>query len=118
MVLKPEMRNLGSLLSIAWCVSHSPSIMVKAYGLGMSQAELSNLAKSLANYVLTFLQERCGENPVRNQSLQIERVVDIEDSIWSPSLGLKGKFDATIVAKSRDGQRFVKRKKRDENHYS
>jgi len=100
MLLPAGPRTRGQLQSIAWNITRNSGMMLKAYALGLTANDLAAMSNGLINYVLTFLNDWCDGNRRNGQTLSIGKVVDIEDTVWSPTFGLKGKLDATVVADS------------------
>ncbi|KAF9010450.1 Dna2-domain-containing protein [Hymenopellis radicata] len=84
--------NLSDLLSINFSVDQAKrEVKARAKGLqGFSQKYIAKEPKPSANLINT--------RAVRDSSakLAITKVLDIEEDIWCPSHGIKGKIDATI----------------------
>ena len=57
---------------------------------------------------LNFTQEE-NENRTRTEKdvIKVEKVLDIEENLWEPKLGLKGKIDVTAQVRRKDGSRLV-----------
>lgn len=50
-----------------------------------------------------MVTEHLGQN-IDSRCLSINKILDIEENIWSPTFGLKGKIDATVQVVLRGGQ--------------
>lgn len=49
------------------------------------------------------MTEHLGQN-TDSRCLSINKILDIEENIWSPTFGLKGKIDATVQVVLRGGR--------------
>jgi len=77
----------------------SSGIIENAYGQGLSQRELLELAMPLLEAVLSFNKERVIKKSPQ-QKWKVMSVKDIEDCFWNPEFGIKGKVDCTVEIKN------------------
>uniref|UniRef100_A0A0N4ZNV0 DNA replication ATP-dependent helicase/nuclease n=1 Tax=Parastrongyloides trichosuri TaxID=131310 RepID=A0A0N4ZNV0_PARTI len=61
---------------------------------------------NMQNWLRKFMPKPYGEHNVynRDENLFIDSVVDIEENIWLPEIGLKGKIDVTLKLKDKFGK--------------
>ncbi|XP_030628088.1 DNA replication ATP-dependent helicase/nuclease DNA2 [Chanos chanos] len=94
---------------------HSPDYLSQMYGLNLTQAdmrqEVEEYLPSLSNWASGYLQSspEAGQKPLTLKlpsegtlsrqdttcTVAVTEFVDIEENIWSPRFGLKGKIDVT-----------------------
>lgn len=97
-------------------VSH-PRMLCEMYGLSITEAaiyeEMSNYLPRILSWSQRYLgsglvQIQDGDVPRKNQwQGNILEVNDIEENIWSPKFGVKGKVDLTVKARSRGSTKVV-----------
>ncbi|CAL8129629.1 unnamed protein product [Orchesella dallaii] len=99
-VLKKEAKN----------ICRRPQMLERAYGIGMTDEELEKLQTSAAEWVSRFMTMRFFGNATtfrsqdpKHQNFHFDELLGVEDNIWSPTYGLKGKIDATVLIK-KDGK--------------
>uniref|UniRef100_A0AAQ6A6L2 DNA replication ATP-dependent helicase/nuclease n=1 Tax=Amphiprion ocellaris TaxID=80972 RepID=A0AAQ6A6L2_AMPOC len=90
--------SLEKLSKLADEALHGPRYLGDMYGLGVSQEEMK---QELHNY-LPSLQHWANDNSRAPSSCQdsatvvtVTDLADIEENVWSPRFGLKGKIDVT-----------------------
>ncbi|CAL8129633.1 unnamed protein product [Orchesella dallaii] len=100
-VLKKEAKN----------ICRRPQMLERAYGIGMTDEELEKLQTSAAEWVSRFMTMRFFGNATsfrsqdpKHQNFHFDELLGVEDNIWSPTYGLKGKIDATVLIK-KDGKK-------------
>ena len=75
---------------------------IQRYIIGIFSLHLMLAYFSCASYI--FVNEITGIQPEvadQNYDGKIERICDIEENVWLPSLGLKGKIDLTVEVSDR-----------------
>jgi hypothetical protein len=58
------------------------------------EEELLPYLENIVKWIGRFMPS--GENTMLENGMTIEGVHDIEDNIWSPTIGVKGKIDVTF----------------------
>lgn len=106
--LKDKLTTLREIEEAANVIIFNKDIIHVLYSNGTAMAELEmrvypyldKIFKFMQYYVQGNEQEKCNI-PLQNDSKifegRIAEVKDIEENIWSPRLGLKGKVDATVT---------------------
>ncbi|XP_077570114.1 DNA replication ATP-dependent helicase/nuclease DNA2 isoform X1 [Stigmatopora nigra] len=116
--------SLGTLSNMADEALHSPQYLGDMYTLGISQdemkLELHNYLPSLEHWAQEYLHSptpkavslkipNLGEAAVGTQdaaTATVTELVDIEENVWSPRFGLKGKIDLTAQVRIKRRRNF------------
>ncbi|OQR74110.1 DNA2 helicase-like [Tropilaelaps mercedesae] len=73
--------------------------------LGTAPHELKAHVLKMVPHILSFIRGNC---PGGRKDFRVRDVVDIEENIWCPRLGLKGKVDMTVELEIAAGESSVK----------
>ncbi|ODM92181.1 DNA replication ATP-dependent helicase/nuclease DNA2 [Orchesella cincta] len=96
--------SLTDLKKEAKTICTRPQMLERAYGIGLTDDELEKLQTSVAEWVARFMRVRFfGPADGKHNNFNFMDVLGVEDNIWTPTFGLKGKIDATVLIK-KDGQ--------------
>lgn len=101
-VLRQKVSDPTGIHKIKTDLLTSPNSLKMMYACGMSEAEaVAELSMYVPNIAL--LAARCtkGSYIPGSWDENILEVADIEEEIWVPSMGLKGKIDVTYRTKSK-----------------
>ncbi|KAL7288860.1 hypothetical protein TKK_0016832 [Trichogramma kaykai] len=92
-----ELKKISDLLEKILKSKHAIDMM---YAGGISYGECKNLMKPAVPQIYKFVQRYIiGTKPAapdQNFDGKIDQICDIEENVWLPSLGLKGKIDLTV----------------------
>lgn len=70
------------------------------YSAGISRQDCRNLMLPSVGQIHKFIRRYIAgiepETPDQNYNGKIEKICDIEENVWLPSLGLKGRIDLTV----------------------
>lgn len=83
-------------------------MLERAYGLKMTDTELEKFQEETVGWVFRFMCNRFNtgaNNP--KQNFKFMEVLGVEDNVWNPTFGLKGKIDSTVMIE-RSGQKMVR----------
>ncbi|XP_022654405.1 DNA replication ATP-dependent helicase/nuclease DNA2-like isoform X2 [Varroa destructor] len=69
------------------------SILHDIYLLGTAPHEIKAHVLQMVPHILSFIRGNC---PGGRKDFRVREVVDIEENLWCPRLGLKGKVDMTV----------------------
>ncbi|CAG0883234.1 unnamed protein product [Darwinula stevensoni] len=72
-----------------------PDILSQLYAISYSVSTLMEEAEAYIQPMSKWIQKHCRPN----DTLQVLEVQDIEENIWSPRFGVKGKVDLTVEVK-------------------
>jgi DNA replication ATP-dependent helicase Dna2 len=108
-----ETYDVSSLSAIIENIIKDKSIIQDLYGANISTQEIKKSVMPFVNFVKMFVDKykplSKGKKPSSesgwSRNLQnknawdgsIDYIIDIEENIWSPSLGMKGRIDITTV---------------------
>lgn len=104
-----KIKTDAELLETVKEICRRPEMLERAYGIGMSDAELAKIQTDCAQWVGVFMRQRFtgrAKKDMKYQNFEFIDVLGIEDNIWNPSYGLKGKIDATMLVE-RNTKRMV-----------
>uniref|UniRef100_A0A0A1X334 DNA replication ATP-dependent helicase/nuclease n=1 Tax=Zeugodacus cucurbitae TaxID=28588 RepID=A0A0A1X334_ZEUCU len=106
LVLQKNLRNAKGIEATAKELLHSKETAYELYANLMTRDELDfELQKFIPN-VISFVEQYIKGNPATvhiKDTFQgtIEHIQDIEENVWVPQLGLKGKVDVSVRIKQR-----------------
>lgn len=93
-----------------------PSILKGLLEIEMDEEEILNKAKNYIDSVILFKEKYNSGSSTQfdknrpNLKLKINKIIDIEDTVIAPELGLKGKIDVTMDVEIYDDQEKRKQK--------
>ncbi|XP_026684621.1 uncharacterized protein LOC103516415 [Diaphorina citri] len=104
-VLKGNLRTDSELRKVIESLISSQDTILMLYGSLMSledtKAELTSFIPRIQNFLATYVDSK--KPPGKSTwDGQIVKVQDIEENIWLPNLGIKGKVDVTVKVRSRN----------------
>lgn len=80
----------------------SPSTVTDLIFAGLTPDQIMDDAKPYIYNIVQWVDEHyMKKRPLKGREMEdvvVEKLLDIEDSVWSPQLGLKGKIDAMFTA--------------------
>ncbi|XP_014211220.1 DNA replication ATP-dependent helicase/nuclease DNA2 [Copidosoma floridanum] len=92
-----EVKKINDLLNDILKSKHAIQMM---YSAGVSMADCKNLMRPSIGQIYKFIQRYIKgvqpDAPDNNFDGGIEKICDIEENVWLPNLGLKGKIDLTV----------------------
>ncbi|KAL1116792.1 hypothetical protein AAG570_005264 [Ranatra chinensis] len=108
-VLKQNLRTMDDINGLFKRMTQSKDFIYRLYSEGMEYdktvGELSQFVPQVHKFVRKYLQTDGGrlvkdfKSKDDSWTGEISSIEDIEESIWAPSLGVKGKIDATVRVK-------------------
>ncbi|XP_030379653.1 DNA replication ATP-dependent helicase/nuclease DNA2 [Scaptodrosophila lebanonensis] len=104
-----DMRSPSQLERIVEEMVHSTDMIKVLYANKLKMAEFSEGLTKFVDPIITFIRQfvhDCEKRVPLPEQFQghIHRVVDIEENLWVPRLGLKGKIDATVTLRPKQGE--------------
>lgn len=102
--------DVADLSKVVKRICQRPGMLERAYGIGMTDEELQKIQTDVVEWVARFMKKRflstSPRDPKSGQDFTFKQVIGVEDNIWNPKFGLKGKIDATVRIQ-RNGQEKV-----------
>ena len=115
-VVKDKITSQDKLQALVKHLMAQPSILRDMYGLGVSEAEIYEDMNNFLPRIHSWSQRYLGSGLVpteeskerRNQWRgNIKEIQDIEENVWSPKYGIKGKIDLTVKTSNRGVSKVV-----------
>lgn len=101
--LKRQLTKFDEIMSICDEMLQSHQMMHTMYETMMSpvdvRSEMKKFVQKIAQFVATYITQEDRKIEKDNFAGTIERIDDIEENIWIPRLGLKGKVDVSVQVK-------------------
>ncbi|XP_037024244.1 DNA replication ATP-dependent helicase/nuclease DNA2 [Bradysia coprophila] len=101
--LKRQLTKFDEIMSICDEMLQSHQMMYTMYETMMTPAdvrtEMVKFVQKIAEFVATYITQEGKKIEKDNFAGKIERIDDIEENIWIPKLGLKGKVDVSVQVK-------------------
>lgn len=100
--LKSKINQKNKINEIAQNLMHSKSIIKSCYECGVNikdiESEIVSFVPKISQFVDTYLLNKKSElHKIKdNWGGTIDAIDDIEENIWCPDLGLKGKIDVSL----------------------
>lgn len=111
-ILRRKATTLEAIKKICDEIIKSPQTVYSLYSCKMSEAEIRKeiepFFSKLYNFVQRYVEGNYNVSTEQQKSSnppfagQIDEIQDIEENIWSPRLGLKGKIDVTVKVHERN----------------
>ncbi|OXU27176.1 hypothetical protein TSAR_005441 [Trichomalopsis sarcophagae] len=99
-VLDEKITDAKKISTLLDDILKSRNAIQMMYSAGISRQDCRNLMLPAVGQIHKFIQRYIvgiePETPDQNYNGKIEKICDIEENVWLPSLGLKGKIDLTI----------------------
>lgn len=89
-------------------ICQRPQMLERAYGVGMDDEELGKIQADVVQWVCRFMKKRFltdGKVDKKYQNFKFKEVLGVEDNIWNPTYGMKGKIDATVLIEDDSGEK-------------
>ncbi|XP_015607764.1 DNA replication ATP-dependent helicase/nuclease DNA2 [Cephus cinctus] len=110
-VLTDKIYDLPEISQLANATLRSWQVVNMLYSSGMSTNEckkrIAEYITRIDEFIQRYIKEKKPKNPDNNFDGKIEKVHEIEENIWLPKLGIKGKVDATVEVRINDRRRIV-----------
>ena len=110
-VLKQGIRSKVKMMEIASKVVKDIKFLHDMYSQNVKgelvMEEIKKYIPQLLQWIQEYMPEKSKINGMKNDSLIITEVVDIEENIWSPKFGIKGKIDLTVDIEGPTGRKRV-----------
>jgi len=93
-------------------ICQRPQMLERAYGVGMDDEGLGKIQVDVVQWVGRFMKKRFltdvkAKVDKKYQNFKFKEVVGVEDNIWNPTYGMKGKIDATVLIEDDSGQKVL-----------
>lgn len=102
--LKRQLTEFAEIMSVCDEMLQSHQMMYTMYQTMMSpdevRAEMKKFVQKIVEFVARYITQVGAKIEKNNFSGKIERIDDIEENIWIPRLGLKGKVDVSVRVKN------------------
>ncbi|KAH9525419.1 Tripartite DNA replication factor [Bulinus truncatus] len=100
-VMKEDLRDEKAVFARAKSLLESSKFIHEMYGQGVEESSVLEEVRSYIPSILNWLKkhtEWTGNERKEKQSMDVmvKEIHDIEENIWSPRFGLKGKIDMTV----------------------
>lgn len=86
---KPE------LLKLCQKIGQKTEMLEKAYGIGLTDEAYVKMQEEIVVWVEKFMNRRFRSVP-KDQAFTFLSVLALEENVWNPIFGLKGRIDATV----------------------
>ncbi|TMW49676.1 hypothetical protein DOY81_005245 [Sarcophaga bullata] len=103
MVLEKGVKELKDIEKLAADLLKSRETAFKLYSSQLTQADTTSEVKHFVQSIYQFVQQYVDERqastfPIQKESFQgcIAEINDIEENLWVPQLGIKGKIDVSV----------------------
>ncbi|XP_011497462.1 PREDICTED: DNA replication ATP-dependent helicase/nuclease DNA2 [Ceratosolen solmsi marchali] len=101
MVLDKDIKDMKSISGLLNEILKSKNAIYMMYSAGISTSDCKNLMRPAVAQIYKFIQQYITGNRseiigAQNFDGKIEKICDIEETVWMPTLGLKGKIDLTV----------------------
>lgn len=117
MVLEMGVKELKDIEKLAADLLNTRETAFKLYGSKLTQADTTAEVKHFVQSIYQFVQQYVDESktctfPIDKESFQgrIVEIKDIEENVWTPQLGLKGKIDVSVKIHPRPQKGRIVRK--------
>lgn len=109
-VMQKKLSEEEQLLEVAQKVIRRPNFLKDMYGQGMTEsAAMEEIVKYIPS-IVTWIKKHTtfAKTPISagNQTMVTE-IRDIEENIWSPRFGMKGKIDLTVEVKIKNKRKKI-----------
>lgn len=112
-ILRKKVATLEGIKSVCDDILKTPQTIYSLYSCNMTEEEIRKEIDPFIPKLYNFVQRYVmgdynvgagGEQKNNNKPFegQIDEIQDIEENIWSPRLGLKGKIDVTVKVHDRN----------------
>ncbi|KAK7088075.1 hypothetical protein V1264_022042 [Littorina saxatilis] len=113
-VLKDRLVKTEEIMAIAKTIVQSNKFLHEMYGQLASETKVMEEIKAyippLQAWFKKHVPARNGLNTAKCSEMSVVQIHDIEETIWSPRLGVKGKIDMTVEVEMQKNRGHVRRK--------
>ncbi|XP_060065451.1 DNA replication ATP-dependent helicase/nuclease DNA2-like [Ylistrum balloti] len=114
-VLKKQINDEARILEEAEFVTKQSKFVHDMYGIGVTEGEVMEEIKKYIPQLQQWIRQYTNSGQAvfgaqmkkQSDDILITKVKDIEENIWSPRLGLKGKIDLTVEVKVSLGEKLT-----------
>ncbi|XP_037778324.1 DNA replication ATP-dependent helicase/nuclease DNA2-like [Penaeus monodon] len=118
-VVKKKIKSRDQLEHLVRELMSQPKMLQEMYGLGVAESHIYEEMNNFIPHIHTWSQRYLGSGKVqgdkvelkgqskRQWSGQITEIQDIEENVWSPKFGVKGKIDMTVKTNQRGISKVV-----------
>jgi DNA replication ATP-dependent helicase Dna2 len=103
--LKQRLKSIREIEAALKKILHSKDTVKRLYESNLTYNEIESELQTFIPKLMTFIEEYLSDSPINrprphNWQGKICEIDDIEENLWCPELGIKGKIDVTTRTES------------------